>query len=127
MMTLTVETKFIASHWIPGHQTCGTPHSHDWTLNVTVKRKDGMGIFDEGMICDFHIVKARIKALQIPKSLNDVAPVPTCELLIRDWIVPGLSKLMNDLKVELHEVTLWEKCDYSITWIRDGRQQELMG
>ena len=110
--TLKVVTDFASAHTLrdyPGD--CSRLHGHNWRLEVEVEAREldalGMGI-------DFKTVKRAARALAKEldhRYLNDVPPFdrinPTAENLAA-WFHGRLSELLNDARVTVSAVTLWE-------------------
>ena len=126
MLTATVEYKFRATHWIPGHLICGKEHEHNWCLQVTFRRKNGRYVLQDGMIHDFKQLYEWVKwsADCTRGRLNDICPVPTCEHLLQDYFVPTIRKTLSpglgpdpsgdDL--EIASARLWENEKYYCEW-----------
>ena len=118
-MTITTEYRWKASHFIPGHPTCGQMHPHDWEISATIRRKPGYGVLTMGMIHDFKEVFQWLAA--VAKScgdpINDVVALPTCENLLVGWIVPRINDTLTD-ELELVSVRLWENEKYSCEWTK---------
>ena len=105
-------TDFASAHTLrdyPGD--CSRLHGHNWRLEVEVEAREldalGMGI-------DFKTVKRAARALAKEldhRYLNDVPPFdrinPTAENLAA-WFHGRLSELLNDARVTVSAVTLWE-------------------
>jgi 6-pyruvoyl-tetrahydropterin synthase len=127
MLTATVQYEFRASHWIPGHPICGKEHEHNWRLQVTFKRKQGHHALKDGMIHDFKELYTWIKwaaDCMTHTSLNDVCPVPSCEHLLRDYLIPTIRKALtpgvgpdpSGEHLEIQSARLWENEKYYCEW-----------
>lgn len=110
--TLKVVTDFASAHTLreyPGK--CSRMHGHNWKLEVEV----AASALDEiGMGIDFGRIKevARAMAERLDHQyLNDLAPFdrinPTAEN-IAGYFFKGLSEQLNDARIRVHAVTLWE-------------------
>jgi 6-pyruvoyltetrahydropterin/6-carboxytetrahydropterin synthase len=110
--TMKVVTDFAAAHYLRGYDgPCNRLHGHNWKIEVeaTASKLDevGMGI-------DFKDLKGHTKVL-LDKldhyNLNDIPPFdeinPTAENL-SCYIYTELSKSVNDGRVRISCVTIWE-------------------
>lgn len=109
---MKIVTDFAAAHLLrdyPGK--CNRLHGHNWKVEVvvtaTVLDRIGMGM-------DFHDIKVATNRLigeLDHRNLNDIAPFdeinPTAEN-IAAFIYKGLSNDINDERVRVSSVTLWE-------------------
>ncbi|GAB6040102.1 6-carboxytetrahydropterin synthase QueD [Endothiovibrio diazotrophicus] len=110
--TLKVITGFAAAHTLrdyPGD--CRRMHGHNWKVEVEVVAHEldalGMGV-------DFKTIKREAKAqadLLDHRYLNEIEPFdrlnPTAENLAA-WFHRGISERINDERVRVSAVTLWE-------------------
>ncbi len=110
--TLKILTDFAAAHTLrdyPGD--CSRMHGHNWKLEVEVEATE----LDElGMAIDFKVVKAAARKLAAHldhKYLNDIEPFnrinPTAEN-IAAWFYRELAAMLNDDRVSVRAVTIWE-------------------
>ena len=127
MLTANVEYKFKATHWIPGHPTCGKAHKHDWRIRVGVMRRPGFKPLEDGMVIDFKELLGMVRRVikNAGPVLNDYVPIPTCENLLEGWIVPELRKTLRadagregPEELELVRVELWENEKYYCEWVK---------
>lgn len=112
MYELTVEATFSSAHNIRGYEgACESLHGHNWKVEVHVnsKRLDQLG-----MVVDFKTLKARLKELLERldhKYLNEIAPFDkenaTAENIAR-YLYKGLSKKINDRRIKVSRVRVWE-------------------
>lgn len=110
--TLKIIEDFASAHTLrdyPGD--CNRMHGHNWKIEVEVaaERLDAVG-----MGVDFKVIKhaARSLAKQLDhRYLNDIEPFdkvnPTAEN-IAAFFYQGLSKALNNERVRVSSVTLWE-------------------
>jgi 6-pyruvoyltetrahydropterin/6-carboxytetrahydropterin synthase len=90
-----------SAHHLPGHETCGKPHGHTYTVELVLE-----GESKDGMIMDFK--EARNKAKEILKKfdhvvLNDLIKYPSCENIC--------ETLFKEIKAQLPmlvSLKLWE-------------------
>ncbi|MHB8474278.1 MAG: 6-carboxytetrahydropterin synthase QueD [Gammaproteobacteria bacterium] len=110
--SLKVVTDFASAHTLRGYPgDCSRMHGHNWKLEVEVVAN---GLDEHGMGVDFKVIKqtARTLAGQLDhRYLNDIAPFdrinPTAEN-IAAWFFRGLSQTLNDARIQVSAVTLWE-------------------
>ena len=109
---MKIVTDFAAAHLLrdyPG--ICSRLHGHNWKVEVEVTATK----LDEiGMGMDFRDIKAatnRLIGALDHRNLNDIPPFdkvnPTAEN-ISAYIFKGLSDEINDERVKVNAVTLWE-------------------
>lgn len=110
--SLKIVTDFAAAHTLrdyPG--ACSRMHGHNWKVEVEVIAnsldKVGMGI-------DFKAIKRATRQVTDEldhRYLNEIIPFdeinPTAEN-IAAYIYAGVAELINDERVRVHAVTLWE-------------------
>ncbi len=110
--TMKVVTDFAAAHYLRGYDgPCSRLHGHNWKVEVEACASE----LDEiGMGLDFAVLKSATKALLADMdhyNLNDMAPFdrinPTAEN-IAAHLFRGLSKRLNDTRVRISRVTIWE-------------------
>ena len=109
---MKIVTDFAAAHLLRGYPgVCSRLHGHNWKVDVEVSASE----LDEiGMGIDFRDIKAAtnnlIGALD-HRNLNDIPPFdeinPTAEN-IAAFIFKGLSNELNNERVKVHAVTIWE-------------------
>lgn len=110
--TLKVLTDFASAHTLrdyPG--ACARMHGHNWKLEIEVRASE---LDDIGIAMDFkHIRKTanRIADRLDHQYLNDIPPFteinPTAEN-IAAWFYEQLSENLNNERVQVNAVTLWE-------------------
>jgi 6-pyruvoyltetrahydropterin/6-carboxytetrahydropterin synthase len=86
-------------------------HGHNWKLEVEVQ---ATGLDELGMAVDFKVVKEAARTLTATldhRYLNEIEPFdrinPTAENLA-GHIYRGLSEMLNDERIQVQAVTLWE-------------------
>lgn len=112
LYTLTIQTDFSASHIIPGHPgKCARLHGHNWKVEVEVQSPE---LDHLGMGLDFQDIKSATKTLIEGLDhyhLNDLEAFktvsPTAEN-IAAWLFGCLSTALNQGKIAVSAVTLWE-------------------
>lgn len=110
--TLKIIVDFAAAHYLRNYEgKCARLHGHNWKTEVEVIATD---LNDVGMGIDFQDIKAETKALvdQLDHyNLNDMAPFdklnPTAEN-IAAFLFKTLSGKLNDHRVKVSAITLWE-------------------
>lgn len=110
--TLRILTDFASAHTLPGYAgACARMHGHNWKVEVEVEAR---ALDEIGMGIDFKVIKdaARDLAAQLDhRYLNDIEPFnrinPTAENLAA-WFYRGLAGRLNDERVRVLAVTLWE-------------------
>lgn len=110
--SLKIVTDFASAHTLrdyPG--ACSRLHGHNWKVEVevTASRLDNVG-----MGIDFKAIKTATKKVTAEldhRYLNEIKPFdeinPTAEN-IAAYIYQGVSELLNDDRVQVAAVTLWE-------------------
>ncbi len=103
MLTLTRETKFDASHWLPDHDSkCSRQHGHTYLLQLSITGPVmplEPHCAERGMVIEMEAIKNWLKLLtaELDHSvLNDRIEYPTTERVLL-WIV-------NKAKDELEPV-----------------------
>ncbi len=120
---MKIVTDFAAAHLLrdyPG--ICSRLHGHNWKVEVEVTATELDNI---GMGMDFRDIKAAtnklIGALD-HRNLNDIPPFdavnPTAEN-ISAYIFKGLSEEINDERVLVKAVTLWETDRACVTYTEE--------
>lgn len=122
--TLKVVTDFAAAHALrdyPGE--CRHLHGHNWKLEVEVSAQK---LNDSGMAIDFKTIKqaAREAAGELDhRYLNEVPPFdrlnPTAENMAAH-LFGRLSQALNDGRVRVSSVTLWETERACVRYTEDG-------
>jgi 6-pyruvoyltetrahydropterin/6-carboxytetrahydropterin synthase len=110
--TLKVVTDFASAHSLRGYPgACQRLHGHNWKLEAEVV---ATALDDLGMGIDFKAIKtvAREVAGELDHQyLNDIKPFdeinPTAEN-IAAYIFRGLSQRLNNQRVRVSAITLWE-------------------
>lgn len=123
MYLLRVRVHFDAAHYLEGYQgDCAKLHGHTWQVEVAYRYPDGAlgnnqhghgGQPVEGIITDFKVLKASLKAL-LPDHccLNDIFDFnPTAENIAK-W-------LSGVIKADHESVTVWESPDCGVTYVPD--------
>ncbi len=110
--SLRVLTDFASAHTLRGYPgACSRMHGHNWKVEVEVDA----GVLDAiGMGLDFKVIKqaARDLADELDhRYLNEIPPFdevnPTAEN-IAAYLYRGLAERLNDERVQVRAVTLWE-------------------
>mgnify|MGYP006269895901 CR=1 FL=1 len=110
--TMTIRTEFAAAHWLRDYDgPCNRLHGHNWKVDVEV---DASGLDELGMGVDFGDIKAATREITDGldhRNLNDLPPFdrlnPTAEN-IAAHLHGELSERLNDERVRVRAVTLWE-------------------
>ena len=109
---LKIVTDFASAHTLrdyPG--ACSRMHGHNWKVEVEVIATE---LDNVGMGIDFKAIKKATKQVTAEldhRYLNEIKPFdeinPTAENLAA-YIYKGVSELINNQRVEVSAVTLWE-------------------
>ena len=112
LYTLKIVTDFASAHTLrdyPGD--CNRMHGHNWKVEVEVRARQ---LNEVGMGVDFKEIKQATKAIAKRldhRYLNDLEPFtkvnPTAEN-IAAYMFRELSDALNDDRVNVSAVTLWE-------------------
>lgn len=110
--TLRVIAEFASAHTLRGYPgACSRMHGHNWKLEVEV---DSTELDEVGMGIDFKVIKQSAKEMVNEldhRYLNDIPPFdtvnPTAEN-IAAHLYRGLAERLNDDRVCVRAVTLWE-------------------
>jgi 6-pyruvoyltetrahydropterin/6-carboxytetrahydropterin synthase len=112
LYTLKILTDFASAHTLrdyPGD--CNRMHGHNWKVEVEVIAQQ---LDEVGMGVDFKVIKEAARALAKRldhRYLNDIEPFdkvnPTAEN-IAAYFYQGLSQRLNNSRVRVSAVTLWE-------------------
>lgn len=122
--TLTSQLEFAAAHRLRGYDgNCARLHGHNWKVEVSVS---GDQLNDVGMLMDFKEIKRRSKQVIDELDhfyLNDIAPFdqelnPTAEN-IAWFLFNRLSKDINDERISIASVKVWENDRNCATFSRD--------
>lgn len=109
---LRVVTEFASAHTLTGYPgACSRMHGHNWKLEVEVTARQldhiGMGV-------DFKVIRQAARSLTDEldhRYLNEIPPFdqvnPTAEN-IAAHVYRGLSNRLNNARVQVSAVTLWE-------------------
>lgn len=120
---MKIVTDFAAAHLLRGYPgPCSRLHGHNWKVEVevTATRLDEIGM---GM--DFRDIKAATKAVidqMDHRHLNELPPFdeinPTAEN-IAAYIYQQLATKLNDERVSVHAITLWETERACVSYTED--------
>ncbi|MBN2468277.1 MAG: 6-carboxytetrahydropterin synthase QueD [Deltaproteobacteria bacterium] len=112
MYTVVVHSTFSSAHKLRGyHGDCEELHGHNWKVVVEVA---GASLDNLGMVMDFRVLKKRIHAVTQKLDhayLNDIPPFDTLNPSsenISSYIFRELKKTINDDRIRLSKVTVWE-------------------
>ena len=117
---MKIVTDFAAAHLLRGYPgICSRLHGHNWKVEVEVIASE---LDEVGMGMDFRDIKAAtnelIGALD-HRNLNEIPPFdeinPTAEN-ISAYIFKGLSEKLNNERVSVNAVTIWETDRASVTY-----------
>ena len=112
LYTLKIVTDFAAAHTLKDYPgACSRMHGHNWKVEVEVQATH----LDEiGMGIDFKLIKQATRKVTDELDhyyLNDIPPFdrvnPTAEN-IASYIYQAVSELINNDRVKVSAVTLWE-------------------
>lgn len=121
---MRIVTDFAAAHLLRGYPgICSRLHGHNWTVEVEVAATT----LDEiGMGMDFRDIKQATKRIiddMDHRNLNDLPPFdqinPTAEN-IAAYIYKGLCRDVNDSRVKIQSVTLWETDRACVTYTEES-------
>ncbi|HKK05694.1 MAG TPA: 6-carboxytetrahydropterin synthase QueD [Gammaproteobacteria bacterium] len=109
---MRIVTDFAAAHLLRGYEgPCSRLHGHNWKVEVEVMAR---ALDEVGMGLDFKLIKDSTRRLVGDldhRNLNDIPPFdevnPTAEN-IAAYLYRGLSDELNDERVKVSAVTLWE-------------------
>jgi len=112
MYELKIVSQFAAAHQLRGfHGGCENLHGHNWTVEVFVS---GEKLEEDGLLLDFRVIKEKTEILLDGldhKFLNELEPFttlnPSSENIARH-LFESLSRQLNNEKVKLSKVTVWE-------------------
>jgi len=128
LYTLKILADFASAHTLrdyPGD--CSRMHGHNWKLEVEVTAR---GLDAAGMGVDFKVIKDATRALAKRldhRYLNDIEPFdklnPTAEN-IAAYFYKNLSQTLNDARVRVSAVTLWETERACVRYSDDAAEQK---
>ena len=118
-ITIGKSFTFDGAHFLPGHpKLCKYLHGHQWTLEVSVKKRIDR---DTGMVMDFGDLKEIVKKHIIDELdhnlLNDILVMPTAENLIV-WVWERL--MFDGLLKGIEAIKLWETPSSCVTLDKEG-------
>lgn len=110
--TLKIVTDFASAHTLRNYPgACSRLHGHNWKVEVEVIASQ---LDEVGMAIDFKEIKKATRKITDELDhyyLNDIPPFdrinPTAEN-IASYIYQGVSELINNDRVRVKAVTLWE-------------------
>ncbi|HHH49238.1 MAG TPA: 6-carboxytetrahydropterin synthase QueD [Gammaproteobacteria bacterium] len=110
--TLKVVSDFASAHTLrdyPG--ACARMHGHNWKVEAEVEASE---LDEVGMAVDFKLIRKAVKRLTDQLDhyyLNEIPPFdeinPTAEN-IAAHLYRGLAKALNDDRIRVRAITLWE-------------------
>ena len=118
--TLTTFVEFSSAHVLNGHEgPCKRMHGHNWKVEVEVS---GDKLDNIGMVIDFkkirHMTNEVVDELD-HRFLNDLTAFkkvnPTAEN-IAEYIHIELTKLINNDKIVVKSIKLWETDKSAVTY-----------
>lgn len=122
--TLTTQLEFAAAHRLRGYDgNCARLHGHNWKVEISLT---GSQLNDVGMLIDFKEIKRTGKQILTQLDhyyLNDIPPFdvelnPTAEN-IAFYLFQQLSEALNDERISVSAVTVWENERNSATFSLD--------
>ncbi len=112
MYSLNVISDFASAHTLrdyPG--ACSRMHGHNWKVEAEVEASQ---LDEVGMAVDFKVIRQAVKKLTDRLDhyyLNEIPPFdeinPTAEN-IAVYLYRGLSEALNDGRIRVRAITLWE-------------------
>jgi len=110
--TLKIVTDFASAHTLRGYPgACARMHGHNWKVEVEVVARE---LDEVGMGVDFKVIKQATREVAERldhQYLNELEPFtdinPTAEN-IAAYFYRSLSETLNDPRIRVHAVTLWE-------------------
>ncbi len=120
MYELTIESHFSAAHQLRGYKgRCEKLHGHNWRIQVTVSSER---LNDIGIAIDFHelkIITNEVISTLDHSFLNEFFPFteinPSSENIAK-WLYDSIKKRIDDDKVKVSAVTVWEADTASATY-----------
>ena len=120
---MKVVTDFAAAHSLRGYPgDCSRVHGHNWKVEIVVKAN---ALDEIGMGMDFKEIKSEtnkiLKELD-HYNLNDIPPFdkinPTAEN-IAAYLYQRLAQAINDDRVQMSALTIWETERACVTYTED--------
>lgn len=121
MYEVMIEEEFSAAHALRGYRgKCEKLHGHNWKVEVYVR---GERLDETGMLVDFirlkEVTRQVIRYLD-HKNLNELEPFnnelnPSSEH-IAGFILSCVAEQINDGRVEVYKVRVWETPSTSATY-----------
>ena len=110
--TLKIVTDFASAHTLRGYPgACSRMHGHNWKVEVEVLATT---LDEVGMGVDFKTIKKSTRQVTDEldhRYINEIIPFdeinPTAEN-IAAYVYKGVSELINNDRVQVKSVTLWE-------------------
>ncbi len=112
MYSLNVVSDFASAHTLrdyPG--ACSRMHGHNWKVEAEIEASQ---LDEVGMAVDFKVIRQAVKKLTDRLDhyyLNEIPPFdeinPTAEN-IAAYLYRGLSEALNDGRIRVRAITLWE-------------------
>lgn len=110
--TVQVQIEISAAHSLRGYQgDCARVHGHNWKMLAEI---NASSLNELGMAVDFKNVKSAMKEIADiidHQNINEIQPFdkinPTAEN-IASWFYKMLASQVNDNRVKLQAVTIWE-------------------
>jgi len=123
MYTIFKDYKFAAAHQIRGHTGgCENLHGHNYLVRVHVAAEQ----LDElGMVVDFSEIKSVLEEVVGPfdhQVINEIPPfdvVNTTAELLSSYFFDEVAKRLDDGRVRVTEVEVWENDSSSARFRRD--------
>jgi 6-pyruvoyltetrahydropterin/6-carboxytetrahydropterin synthase len=125
MYEVMIEEEFSAAHALRGYRgKCENMHGHNWKVEVYVR---GERLDEVGMLVDFKELKAatrRVMGYLDHQNLNELKPFET-ELNpssehIAGFIFHEVAEQINDGRVKVYKVRVWETPSTSATYEPNG-------
>jgi 6-pyruvoyltetrahydropterin/6-carboxytetrahydropterin synthase len=121
MYEVMIEEEFSAAHALRGYKgKCENLHGHNWKVEVYVR---GERLDEIGMLVDFTKLKSVTREVMRyldHKNLNELSPFDT-ELNpssehIAGFVLSEVGKAINDDRVKVYKVRVWETPSTSATF-----------
>lgn len=125
MYEVMIEEEFSAAHALRGYRgKCENMHGHNWKVEVYVR---GERLDEVGMLVDFKELKTatrRVMGYLDHQNLNELKPFAT-ELNpssehIAGFIFHKVAEQINDGRVKVYKVRVWETPSTSATYEPNG-------
>lgn len=112
MYSLNVVSDFASAHTLRNYPgACSRMHGHNWKVEAEVEASQ---LDEVGMAIDFKVIRQAVKKLTDRLDhyyLNEIPPFdeinPTAEN-IAAYLYRGLSEALNDGRIRVRAITLWE-------------------